>query len=159
MRSERTVRGKDWVAVGATSAYWVLILAVLPGVLAHAAARLRPQLYDATTETVMPHLEENLRYAITHAERCIGEAELAAVFPILGHPALADCRLEPAQRNVDGATYDLVCEGDHGTTGVATWELGARRLTGTLRVRLGGKNMTFEQRITATPHGECRTGS
>src|SRR4029453_1072693 len=108
MRSERTVRGANWLALGAAAAYWGLILAVLPAVLAHAAARLRPQLYEATTETVMPHLEENLPYAITHAERCIGEAELATVFPILGHPALADCSLEPAQRSDDGATYDLV---------------------------------------------------
>ena len=159
MRSERTVRGAKCLAVGAASAYWVLLLAVLPAVLAHAAARLRPQLYDATTETVMPHLEENLRYAITHGERCIGEAELATVFPILRHPALADCRLEPAQRSDDGATYELVCEGGHGTTGGATWELGAHRLTGTLHVRLGGKNMTFEQRITATRRGECGTRS
>jgi hypothetical protein len=159
MRSEGTTCGANWLSVGAASAYWVLILAVLPAVLAHAGARLRPQLYDATTETVMPHLEENLRYAITHAQRCIGEAELATMFPILGHPALADCRLAPAMRSDDGATYDLICEGGHGTTGSATWELGARRLTGTLHVRLGGKNMTFEQRITATPRGECGTRS
>jgi len=159
MRSRSTRGHAGWVAVTAASAYWVLLLAVLPAVLAHAADRLRPQLYDATTETVMPHLEENLRYAITHEERCLGEAQLATAFPILSHPALADCVLERAGRSDDGIAYDLVCEGGHGTTGGATWELGERRLSGTLHVRLGGKNMTFYQRMTATLRGECSSTS
>ena len=145
--------------MAASSAYWVLILAVLPVVLAHASDRLRPRLYEATTETVMPHLEENLRYAITHEERCLGEAELPTVFPILSHPALAGCVLEPASRSEEAIAYDLVCAGGHGTTGGATWELGERRLSGTLQVRLGGKNMTFYQRITATLRGECSSTS
>jgi hypothetical protein len=47
---ETTMRGKPkrgyagWVAVTAASAYWVLLLAVLPAVLAHAPTGCGPQL-------------------------------------------------------------------------------------------------------------------
>jgi hypothetical protein len=159
MRSERTDRRAHWIAVAAASAYWVLILAVLPAVLAHAAERLRPRLYDVMTETVMPHLEENHRHAITREERCLGEAELTTAFPVLSHPALAGCALENARRGEGGVAYDLVCADGRGTTGSATWELGRHRLAGTLQVRLGGKNMTFYQRVTATPRGACGSAS
>ena len=53
------------------------------------------------------------------------------------------------------ATALLICEGGHGTTGTAQWHLGADKIRGTLNVKLGGKNMTFYQRITAKPLGKC----
>jgi len=46
--------------------------------------------------------------------------------------------------------YDVTTE-----TGSAAWELGEHRITGTLHVKLGGKNMTFHQRLTAIARGEC----
>jgi hypothetical protein len=114
-----------------------------------------PRLYEVVIETLMPHLEENLRYSIMHEQRCLGQDDLRSAFPILLHPALKDCRLDEASRKDDSSSYALICEGGHGTTGRATWRLGGKPITGTLDVKLGGKNMTFSQRITATPLGEC----
>jgi hypothetical protein len=101
-------------------------------------------LYDVMIETGMPNLEENLRYAVTREERCLEEADFATVFPILKHPSLAGCAL-------DKVTYVLACEGNHGTTGHATWRITDRIVHGTLNVKLGGKNMTLYQRVTAKP--------
>jgi hypothetical protein len=42
-----------------------------------------------------------------------------------------------------------VCAGTSGTTGEATWRFERNRSIGTLNVKLGGKNMTFFQRVTA----------
>ncbi|ABM96703.1 hypothetical protein [Methylibium petroleiphilum] len=110
------------------------------------------RLYDVSTETGMPHLDENLRYAVRREQRCLAVADRATVFWMLQDVSLQDCRLEP----LDDATYRLACHGGHGTTGDARWQSDARdRWTGTLNVRLGGKNMTFFQRVTATPVGEC----
>jgi hypothetical protein len=111
--------------------------------------------YMLTSETGMPHLEDNLRYAITHETRCLTREELFAVFPVLKHPSLNGCSLHPAEKTQDTITYDLSCQPDHGTTGQARWQVGPKDLQGTLRIRLGGKNMTFYQRITATPIAEC----
>lgn len=107
----------------------------------------------------MPNLEEALRYTITHQNRCLTHDELHHLFPILSHPALAGCHLGAADQRTDAVSYPLVCEGHHGTTGAAHWQFDDHRLIGTLDVKLGGKNMTFYQRVTAIPRGACRQGS
>lgn len=120
------------------------------------AAEVTPQrLYEVTTEIGMPHLEENLRYTITHARRCLARADLSTLFWMLREPVLKGCRLVEGNRHADSISYRLVCELGHGTTGSATWQLGAALIQGTLNVKLGGKNMTFYQRITAKPLGDC----
>jgi hypothetical protein len=113
------------------------------------------QMYDVTTETGMPHLEENLRYTITHEKRCLKEPDLAVAFPILTHPALKGCSLQDERRKDDTVSYTLMCTGGHGTTGEAIWHIGERQIRGTLNVKLGGKNMTFYQRVTALHLGAC----
>lgn len=114
-----------------------------------------PTFYEVTTEIGMPHLEENLRYATTHEHRCVTRGALFTAFPILTHPALKSCQLKNPTSQSDLLSYVLVCDGNHGTTGTAIWHVGPQRLRGTLHVKLGGKNMTFYQRITAVSHGQC----
>jgi hypothetical protein len=109
------------------------------------------RLYEVVTETGMPHLEENLRYAVTRENRCLTEEQLASAFPILRHASLADCKLRHESRHGDDVSYLLVCAGGHGTTGNASWRVGEQSIVGTLNVKLGGKNMTFYQRVTAKP--------
>ena len=104
-------------------------------------------LYELTIETSMPHLEENLRYAVSLERRCLSRDELLRAFPALEHPSHKGCKLND---NV------LACEGKtQQTTGYAQWRFEERRISGTLSVQLGGKNMTFTQRITAVPLGSC----
>lgn len=113
------------------------------------------RLYEVTTETGMPHLEENLRYSVTHEKRCMGHVQMAEAFPVLSHPALQGCSLQNEARHDDAVSYALVCSGGHGTTGEAIWQIDAHRIRGTLNIKLGGKNMTFYQRVTALPLGAC----
>jgi hypothetical protein len=113
------------------------------------------RLYEVITETGMPHLDENLRYAVTRENRCLTDEELASAFPILQHPSLADCKLRHEGRDAHVDSYLLVCEAGHGTTGNASWRVGAQLSVGQLDVKLGGKNMTFFQRVTAKPLGQC----
>lgn len=117
------------------------------------AASMR--LYEMTTETGMPHLEENLRYAVVRERRCLDRRNLSSAFWMLKDVSLQDCRLEKAAEQHDSASYVLHCDGGHGTLGAAEWQLGPERIRGTLDVKLGGKNMTFFQRIVAVPVGEC----
>jgi hypothetical protein len=125
---------------------------VLAALLCLSPAHAEPPLpYEVVTETDMPHLEENLRYAVRREQRCLDRHDLSAAFWMLGHVALKDCRLIKTGEGAASAEYRLECSGGHGTTGGASWQFDPQRWTGTLRVRLGGKNMTFYQRITATP--------
>ena len=112
-------------------------------------------LYEVITQTGMPHLEENLRYAVTREHRCLTGEELASAFPILKSVSLSDCKLRDESRHADVVSYSLVCGGGHGTTGSANWRVGEQLIEGTLSVKLGGKNMTFFQRVSAKPLGQC----
>jgi len=116
------------------------------------------RLYALTSETGMPHLEENLRYAVTREKRCLTREDLGSAFPILQHPSLVGCKLREESHRGDTLSYVLVCESAHGTTGTASWQMGEHVIRGTLNVRLGGKNMTFFQRVTGTLIGECSSG-
>lgn len=128
---------------------------VFAGVGVRGAETFPAQLYEVTTETGMPHLEENLRYTTTHEKLCLAHRSLAVAFPILRHPALQGCSLAREFRGGDTVSYSLVCAGGHGTTGEAIWHVDEHRIRGTLNVKLGGKNMTFYQRVTALPLGAC----
>ena len=120
------------------------------------AAQTQPaRLYEVVTETGMPHLEENLRYAVTRENRCLTDEELVSAFPILKSASLADCKLQRKRRDAHVNIYLLVCNGGHGTTGNASWRVGEQLIVGQLDVKLGGKNMTLFQRVTAKPLGQC----
>ena len=141
--------------MGVRRPLYVLISSVLIVSSAGVAETPSPHLYEVVTENAMPHLEENLRYATTREQRCLDESELWNSFTILQYASLNDCRLKQESRQEDAVSYALVCKGGHGTTGRAIWRLGATQSTGTLNVKLGGKNMTFYQRVTATALGAC----
>jgi hypothetical protein len=113
-------------------------------------------LYDLTIETGMPHLEENLRYTRTKRRECLTRDRLATAFPVLAHESLRSCRLEAHEMASNGAEYRLICAGSSGTSGRATWSFEEHRSFGTLEIKLGGKNMTFFQRIDAADMGPCR---
>ena len=114
-----------------------------------------PRLYEIVTETGLPHLEENLRYATTHSKLCIGRAQLATAFPILQHEALKGCKLDHEGSVASSVHLLLRCEAGNSTTGVAEWRVDELGIRGTLDVKLGGKNMTFYQRVSGRTIGVC----
>lgn len=144
----------------ACSSFAGLLTAALASSNARASEAIPSRLYDITIETGMPHLEENLRYATTHEQRCLSHRELIFVFPALSHESLKGCTPGEERRQDNTSSWTLICKSEHGatggTTGHALWFLDASRITGTLNIRLGGKNMTFYQRVTLSPLGECR---
>jgi len=107
----------------------------------------------------MPHLEENLRYATTRERRCLRGHELSSVFPILHHPSLVGFKLDDDSRRGNTIRYHLVCASPQVATGVARLVADPGRVVGILEIKMGGKNMTFAQRIEAVRQGECEPTS
>jgi uncharacterized protein DUF3617 len=116
---------------------------------------LVPGTYEITARTVMPHLEENLRYATTRERRCLRGEELASVFPILRHHSLEGCKLGAETRSGGTIRYVLACASPQVATGAARLDAAPDRIIGNLEIKMGGKNMTFSQRIDAVRHGDC----
>ena len=136
-----------------------LLIPLLAGLLTLApavpSAEQSQRLYEVITETGMPHLEENIRYATRIERKCMGPQDLPTAFWMLQDVSLQDCKLVELSEEGGNSLYRLNCDGGHGTTGNARWQTSSTTISGTLQVRLGGKNMTFYQRITARPLGQC----
>jgi hypothetical protein len=147
VKEERMIWRSNWCRA--------CLLAALTASCVHASDTSPAHLYALTTETGMPHLEENLRYAVTREEQCLGREDLSSAFPILRHPSFAGCALREEDHRDDTISYVLVCEGANGMMGSATWRVGERVIRGTLDVKLGGKNMTVFQRVIGTLVREC----
>lgn len=119
---------------------------------------VRPGSYDITARTVMPHLEESLRYTVTQERRCLSNRDLPDVFPVLRYPSLEGCKLGNERRRGEDIRYALVCENPEVATGIARLSATRGRIVGVLEIKMGGKNMTFSQRVEATRRGDCEAG-
>ena len=130
----------------------LFIAAGLLGVAASACGSdstlsVTPGVYDVTAETVLPHLEESLRYATTRTQRCLGTQDATALFPLLRHAAFAGCALTAREARGEQEFYVLACANPQAATGTATFSNTPTMLVGVLELKMGGKNMTLSQRI------------
>lgn len=114
-----------------------------------------PGEYELTTETVLPHLEEALRYATSRARQCLRTPDATDMFPLLRHQAFAGCSLMPDAEASDGLHFTLQCTNPQAATGSAVFEVDASHVSAVLDLKMGGKNMTLSQRLHGPRVGPC----
>jgi hypothetical protein len=119
---------------------------------------LSPGTYELTVETLLPHLEENLRYATTRQRLCLGTQDAATLFPILRHAAFTGCALSGGQLIEGRLEYTLACKNPQAASGFAQLSVSPARVDGVLEIKMGGKSMTLSQRITGPRVGACQSG-
>jgi hypothetical protein len=136
-----------------------LLTAVLAAtsLASHAATHvaIAPGEYDVTTETLLPLLEEALRYATTRTRQCLHQPEATAVFPLLRHQAFTGCTLVPAAQASDGLHFTLQCANPEAASGSAVFAVDTNYVTAVLDLKMGGKNMTLSQRLHGPRLGAC----
>jgi len=120
-----------------------------------APVSIPPGEYDLTAQTVLPHLEEALRYATTHTRECLREPDATLLFPLLLHPAFAGCQLVPAASIGNELRFVLRCANPEAATGSAVFNVSPYNLSAVLELKMGAKNMTLSQRLTGTRVGSC----
>lgn len=125
----------------------------LAGGAAATPVAVPPGEYELTTQTVLPHLEEALRYATTRSRLCLREPAATELFPLLRHPAFAGCALAPAA--ADGLRFVLHCANPEAASGSALFALEGGSLSAELALKMGGKNMTLSQRLQGRRLGPC----
>jgi len=104
---------------------------------------------------VLPHLEESLRYATTRSRQCLGTQEASELFPLLRHEAFAGCTLDHESSKDSEAQLSLRCKNPQAATGTAHFTLQAGGFQAVLHIKMGGKNMTLSQRLSAPRLGAC----
>jgi len=119
------------------------------------AIRLAAGEYDLTAETVLPHLEEALRYATTRTRQCLREPEATGMFPLLRHQAFTGCKLVPEAQAGDGLHFTLRCANPQAASGSAAFQVEPDRINAVLEIKMGGKNMTLSQRLHGPRIGAC----
>jgi len=108
--------------------------------------------YEIESYTMMPHLEEMRRIQKTE-QRCIAGGDVTSLFPVMRQTAFRGCALLAG--GADENEYTLRCQTDFVATGTAVLSHGPTGISGTLAVKMGGKNMTFSQHTSARPLGTC----
>ena len=111
--------------------------------------------YELTTQTVLPHLEEALRYATTRSRACLREPDATRVFPLLLHQAFAGCHLVPDAEVIDTLRFKLECANPEAASGSAMFDVSAIYFSAALEIKMGGKNMTLSQRVFGPRVGSC----
>ncbi len=119
-----------------------------------AAPAVVPGEYAVTSQIIMPHLDDMRRHWTT-GTACVTGATPGPLFSVLQQYALRGCELGYEARDATGAGYVLVCESARVATGSARLETIPAGISGTLAIKMGGKNMTFTQHVTATRTGDC----
>lgn len=114
-----------------------------------------PAEYDLTIQTVLPHLEEALRYATTRTRQCLPGPDTTSIFPLLRHQAFSGCSLVPSAEVNDGLRFTLQCTNPEAASGSAGFEVGPSFVSAVLELKMGGKNMTLSQRLYGPRVGPC----
>ena len=129
--------------------------AVLLAPLAVAAddTMVPPGLYAVKSQMVMPHLDE-MRRIIKQEQQCVID-DPASLFSVLRQGALHGCKLGYPKKTAQSMNYVLVCQTAMVATGHIAVEPQREAFIGTMEIKMGGKNMTFTQRIEATRLGDC----
>ena len=114
--------------------------------------------YQIAATMIMPHLDE-MRRQVTQQSRCVKDDVPGGLFPVMEQHALRGCRLDypKSVENADGRRreYVLVCASARVASGTASIAETGQRLVGMLIVKMGGKNMTFSQRVEARRGAAC----
>ena len=129
-------------------------LLMICGASAEPAAPSPAHRYAVAAQMVMPHLDE-MRRNVVHHTRCVADDAPDGLFPVLDQHALRGCRLAYPKQSGAREDYVLLCASAMVASGTATIERHDDKLVGTLAVKMGGKNMTFSQRVEAQRGEVC----
>jgi len=114
-----------------------------------------PGEYLVTAVIQMPNLEESLRYTTTKTRQCLSRENASSLFSVLEHVSFSGCSLVEKHSEGEYEKFDLVCINPNAATGSASFAVKEEIFHATLKVKMGGKNMKFSQRVSGHRIGNC----
>ena len=120
---------------------------------------LSPGLYRVEVRISLPNVQDVAAPLIVN--RCIGFGELRSgqAFFVLSDNPLKACDLVDYEAKTDTAVYRIVCAGPNRGTAVGTFEISTTAYHGTIKMNMGGKNMTMSEVQIGTRIRECETSA
>jgi hypothetical protein len=131
-------------------------LALWAGALSTQAATLdlAPGSYSVASQIVMPHLDA-MRREVETSRRCLSGATPRELFSVFDQPALRGCDFAYPRATAQGVEYVLRCQSALVATGTLSLQRAGPDTVGLAAIKMGGKNMTFTQRVVARRLGAC----
>ena len=131
-------------------------VAVLGATCADAAGpALSPGLYQVEVRISLPNVQDVAAPLVVN--RCIVRADLESgqAFFVLSENPLKTCDLVDYEATADTAIYRIVCPGPNRGSAVGTFAATRETYRGTIKMNMGGKNMTMSEVQVGRRVGAC----
>ena len=117
---------------------------------------LLPGLYQVEIRISLPNVAVAAPPLL--ANRCVTPDDLKSgqAFFILSDNPLKQCDLVDYQTTATAALYRIVCAGPNRGSAVAVFDTKQNTYQGTIRMNMGGKNMTMSETQAGKRIGDCR---
>lgn len=120
------------------------------------AHELEPGLYEIKVRVELPNVIDPAHEALSR--RCITRADLSRhdPFQIESETPLKKCQRTPICMGGAKAGFQVVCGGGTGGVADGQFTLSNNQFSGTIKMNMGGKNMTVVERQSGRRVGDCR---
>ena len=117
---------------------------------------LKPGLYQVEVRIGLPNVQNAAPPLVV--TRCVGADNLKSgqAFFILSDNPLKRCQLVDYQATADAALYRIVCAGPNKGSAVGVFDTKGTSYRGTIKMNMGGKNMTMSETQAGKRIGDCR---
>jgi hypothetical protein len=115
-----------------------------------------PGLYQVEVRISLPNVQDTAAPLVL--TRCLGPSDLRSgrAFFVLSDNPLKGCDLLDYQMTAGMAVYRIACPGPNKGSAVAVFETTATGYRGTIKMNMGGKNMTMSEVQVGKRLGDCR---
>jgi len=117
---------------------------------------LTPGLYQIEIRISLPNVQDVAVPLVVN--RCISSDDLESgqAFFVLSDNPLKTCELVDYQATAGTATYRIACTGPNRGSAVAVFDTRSTNYRGTIKMNMGGKNMTMSETQVGKRIGNCR---
>ena len=117
---------------------------------------LTPGLYQIEVRISLPHVQDTAAPMVL--TRCVRAADLESglAFSVLSDNPLRSCDVLDYQATGDTAVYRIACPGPNRGSAVAVFDTTRTTYRGSIKMNMGGKNMTMSETQFGKRIGECR---
>ncbi len=121
-----------------------------------ADSSLTPGLYQVEVRISLPNVQDVAAPLLV--TRCLtpGDLESGQAFFVLSDNPLKSCELVDYQVTARAAIYRIACAGPNRGSAVAVIDTSATTYRGTIKMNMGGKNMTMSETQVGKRIGDCQ---
>ena len=137
-------------------AWATCIFASIATVTRAADLPLSPGLYQVEVRIHLPNVQDTIAPIVV--TRCVSAADLQSgrAFFVLSDNPLKSCDLLDYEVTANTASYRIVCPGPNKGSAVALFDTTDSAYNGSIKMNMGGKNMTMSETQIGKKIGGCR---